>query len=129
MRRCMRVLVFEDAELRCVSTTEAEYVALADNFKEAMLRRYVWSFILPSFGVICITVFEDSEGARKLEQKPSEHVEFGAHRRATPFFGSAGVRGEFIITHVVRGATCRLPDRAARQCGFLLPPGLYDEYG
>ena len=37
---------------KCVtfSTTEAEYVALADTIKEAMFMRYVWSFIFPGIG-------------------------------------------------------------------------------
>ena len=48
--------------------TESEYVALADTVKEAVFMRYVWSFILPRFGAMCITVFEDNEGARQLAQ-------------------------------------------------------------
>ena len=44
---------------KCVtlSTTEAEYVALADTIKEVILLRCVWSFILPGLGSACITVF------------------------------------------------------------------------
>ena len=45
---------------KCVtlSTTEAEYEALADTIKEAMFMRYVWSFIFPGFGEVCVTVFD-----------------------------------------------------------------------
>ena len=28
----------------------------------------------------------------------------------------------------VKGTACRLLDKAARQCGFLLPPGLKNQY-
>ena len=36
---------------KCVtlSTTEAEYVALADTIKETMFLQYVWNFIFPGF--------------------------------------------------------------------------------
>ena len=50
-----------------------------------MFLRYVWSFIFPGFGTMCITVFEDNEGGEEPGTKPSVHVEFEAHRRATPF--------------------------------------------
>ena len=41
---------------KCVtlSTTEAEYVALADTIKEAMFVRYVWSFIFRALGTRAI---------------------------------------------------------------------------
>ena len=76
---------------KCVtlSTTEAEYVALADTIKEAMFMRYVWSFIFPGFGEVCITVFEDNEGAKHLAPKPKMYVKLEAHRRTPPLF--AGV--------------------------------------
>ena len=87
---------------KCVtlSTTEAEYVALADTIKEAMFMRYVWSFILPGFGAMCITVFEDNEGARQLAQNPvctsnSTHIDVIHH-----FLRELVFQGEFIITHV-----------------------------
>ena len=86
---------------KCVtlSTTEAEYVALADTIKEAMFMRYVWSFILPGFGAMCITVFEDNEGARQLAQNPvctsnSKHIDVKHH-----FLRELVFLGEFIITH------------------------------
>ena len=47
-----------------LSTTEAEYVALAGSIKEAMFIRNVWSVIIPGLGPEqCIRVFEDNEGA------------------------------------------------------------------
>ena len=57
---------------KCVtlSTTEAEYVALADTIKEVIFLRYVWSFILPGLGSACITVFEDNKWARHLSHNP-----------------------------------------------------------
>ena len=96
----MRVLVFEDAELRCVSTTEAEYVALAVTVKEAMLVRCTWSFTLPSSAATCITAFEDNEVARNLAQKPvrkskSKPIYLRRHCLRELVF-----RVKFIITHV-----------------------------
>ena len=100
MRSCMRMLFFEDQTRVTVSSTEAEYVALADTIKEAMFMRYVWSFILPGFGAMCITVFEDNEGARQLAQNPvctsnSTHIDVIHH-----FLRELVFQGEFIITHV-----------------------------
>ena len=43
MRSCMRMLFFEDQTRVTVSSTEAEYVALAVTVKEAMLVRCTWS--------------------------------------------------------------------------------------
>lgn len=87
---------------KCVtlSTTEAEYVALADTIKEAMFLRYVWCFIFPGLGAPCITVFEDNEGARHLAQNPvctsnSKHIDVRHH-----FLRELVFRGEFAIVHV-----------------------------
>ena len=83
---CGRMCVLVSRTQKCVtlSTTEAEYVALADTIKEAMFLRYVWSFIFPGFGTMCITVFEDNEGAKNLAQNPV-CTSNSSHRRATPF--------------------------------------------
>ena len=66
---------------KCVtlSTTEAEYVALADVIKEALFFRQVWRFMLPDDGMPCIPAFEDSEGAVQLAKNPitnsnSKHI-------------------------------------------------------
>ena len=71
---------------KCVtlSTTEAEYVALANTIKEVIFLRYVWSFILPGLGSACITVFEDNKGARHLAHSPvcasnSKHIDIIRH--------------------------------------------------
>ena len=44
-------------EISTVSTSEAEYVAMAEGFKEALLLRSVWRFLLPDFGDPCVHVF------------------------------------------------------------------------
>ena len=87
---------------KCVtlSTTEAEYVALADTMKEVIFLRYVWSYILPGLGSACITVFEDNKGARHLAQYPvcasnSKHIDIRYH-----FLRGLVVRGEFGIVAV-----------------------------
>ena len=87
---------------KCVtlSTTEAEYVALADTIKEAMFMRYVWSIISPSCGAVCTTVFEDNTGATQLGQNPmctsnSKHIDVRQN-----FLRELALRREFIVTHV-----------------------------
>ena len=87
---------------KCVtlSTTEAEYVALADTIKEAMFLRYVWNFIFPGFGTSCITVFEDNEGAKNLAQNPvctsnSKHIDVRHH-----FLRGLLFKGVFVFAHV-----------------------------
>ena len=87
---------------KCVtfSTTEAESVALVDTNKEAMVFRYVRSFIFPGFGTMYITVFEDNEGTKHLAQNPvctsnSKHINVRHH-----FFGELMFKGEFVHTHV-----------------------------
>ena len=71
---------------KCVtlSTTEAEYVALADVMKEVLFLRQVWRFMLPDVGMPCIPVFEDNEGAVQLAQNPitnsnSKHIDVRHH--------------------------------------------------
>ena len=87
---------------KCVtlSTTEAEYVALAGTIKKAMFLRYMWSFISPGFGTMCITVFEGNEGAKNLAQNPvctskSKHIDVRHH-----FLRELIFKGEFVVTHV-----------------------------
>ena len=66
---------------KCVtlSTTEAEYVALADTIKKVLLLRQVWHFTFPDAGTPCTPVYEDSQGAVQFVQNPitnsnSKHV-------------------------------------------------------
>ena len=87
---------------KCVtlSTTEAEYVALADAIKEVIFLRYVWSFILPGLGSACIMVFEDNKGARHLAHNPvctsnSKHIDTRHH-----FLRELVFRGEFDIVAI-----------------------------
>ncbi|CAB1106667.1 unnamed protein product [Ectocarpus sp. CCAP 1310/34] len=72
---------------KCVtlSTTEAEYVSLADVMKkEVLFLRKVWRFMLPEAGMPCIPVFEDNQGAIQLAQNPisnsnSKHIDVRHH--------------------------------------------------
>ena len=82
-----------------ISTTEAEYVALADT-KGAVFLRYVWCCIFPGLRETYITVFEDNEGARHLAQNPvctsnSKHDDVRHH-----FLRELVFWGEFTIVHV-----------------------------
>ena len=71
---------------KCVtlSTTEAEYVALAGTIKEVLFLRQVWRFMLPDVGMPCIPVFEGNQGAVQLAQNPitnsnSKHIDVRHH--------------------------------------------------
>ena len=71
---------------KCVtlSTTEAEYVAMADGGKEALHVRGILAFLMPSLGSMSIGVYEDNKGAIDLAKKPlsssnSEHVDVRHH--------------------------------------------------
>lgn len=83
-----------------LSTSEAEYVAMAEGFKEALFLRSVWRFLLPDFGDPCIQVFEDNKGAIQIAVNPvtnsnSKHIDVRHH-----FLRELVEKGEFEITHV-----------------------------
>lgn len=64
------VLVFDASEMRNTSTTEAEYVALADIVQAVPGLKQVWLFMLPNVGMPCMPAFEDNEGEPQLAQNP-----------------------------------------------------------
>lgn len=83
-----------------LSSTEAEYVALADGLKEAIFLRYLWSFIFPDRNVGCTLVHEDNVGAIHLASNPattpnSKHIDIRHH-----FIRERVARGEFKVLHV-----------------------------
>ena len=116
---------------KCVtlSTTDAEYVALAETSKETMLLRHVWNFILPGFGASCITVFEDNEGAKNLAQNPvcrsnSTHIDVRHHFSRELIF-----KGEFVISHVESDDQhADVLTKPLDYMTFLLSPGFSDEH-
>ena len=83
-----------------LSSTEAEYVAMAEGFKEAIFLRYIWSFIFPDRDVGCTTIFEDNVGALHLANNPattpnSKHIDIRHH-----FLRERVANGEFRVVHV-----------------------------
>ena len=83
-----------------LSSTEAEYVAMAEGFKETIFLRYIWSFVLPDRNVGCTTVNEDNEGAlhlaKNLATTPnSKHIDIRHH-----FLRERVANGEFNVVHV-----------------------------
>ena len=67
-----------------LSTTEAEYVALGDGVKEALLVKGVLSFIIPSISENYIKVFVDNDGAISLANNPlssarTKHIDVRFH--------------------------------------------------
>ncbi|CAN0238053.1 unnamed protein product [Pylaiella littoralis] len=53
-----------------LSTTEAEYVALADGVKEVLFLKSVLSFIVPTLSEKMFEVFADNDGAIALTNNP-----------------------------------------------------------
>ncbi|CAB1116630.1 unnamed protein product [Ectocarpus sp. CCAP 1310/34] len=71
---------------KCVtlSTTQAEYVAMADMGKEILFLRQVWRFMLPKELRPCIPLYEDNEGAIQIAKHPisnsnSKHIDVLHH--------------------------------------------------
>ena len=73
---------------KCVtlSTTEAEYVVLADTMKVVLFLRQVWRFMLPDIGMPCVPVFEDNQRVVQLAQNAITNSN-SKHRCATPLLG------------------------------------------
>ena len=83
-----------------LSSTEAEYVAMAEGFKQAIFFWYISSFIFPDRDVGCTTIFEDNVGALHLADNlattpNSKHVDFRHH-----FLRERVANGEFRVVHV-----------------------------
>ena len=71
---------------KCVtlSTTEAEYVAMADGVKEAQYVRGILAFLMPSLEPMSTSVYEDNKGAIDLAKNPlsssnSKHIGVRCH--------------------------------------------------
>ena len=71
---------------KCVtlSTTEGEYVAMADGIKEALYVRGILAFLMPSLGLTSISVCEDNKGAidstnNPLSPSSSKHIDVRDH--------------------------------------------------
>ena len=58
-----------------ISTSEAEYVAMADGTKTALTIKAVLDFVQPYLSVRAIDIHEDNEGAKALAENPQ-----GSHR-------------------------------------------------
>ena len=67
-----------------LSTTESEYVSLAETVKELMFLYQLCEFIQPGFVKLPITIFEDNDGAVKLAENPictnrTKHIDVRYH--------------------------------------------------
>ena len=86
-----------------LSSTEAEYVALAAGIKETIyiyILRYIWSFIFPDRDVGCTLVKENNVGAVHLAKNPattpnSKHIDSRHH-----FIRERVANGEFKVVYV-----------------------------
>ena len=84
-----------------LSSTEAEYFALAAGIKETIFLRYIWSFIFPDRDVGCTLVKEDNVGAIHLAKNPattpnSEHIDIRHH-----FIRERVANDEFKVVYVL----------------------------
>lgn len=61
---------FRTQKIDKLSTSEAEYVAGVEVFKEDLFRRSAWRFILPDFGDPFIQAFEDNTGVIQVGVNP-----------------------------------------------------------
>ena len=83
-----------------LSSTEAEYVGMAEGFEEAIFLRYIWSFIFLDRDVGCTTIFENNVGGLYLANNPattpnSKHIDIRHH-----FLRERVANGEFRVVHV-----------------------------
>ena len=82
--KCLVSWISRTQQCVTLSTTEAEYVAMADSVKDALFVRDVLGFLVPGRGNKCITVREDNEGAISLMNNPlssgrSRHIDVRYH--------------------------------------------------
>ena len=76
--------IYKTQKCTTLSSSEEEYVAMAEGFKKAVFLRSVWRFLLPDFGDPCIQVFEYNNGAIQVGVNPvtnsnSKHVDVRHH--------------------------------------------------
>ena len=53
-----------------LSTSETEYVAMAQGVKTALFTKAVWDFLQPGFANETIELFEDNQGAITIAENP-----------------------------------------------------------
>ncbi|CAB1107675.1 unnamed protein product [Ectocarpus sp. CCAP 1310/34] len=113
---------------KCVtlSTTEAEYVAIADVLKEVLFLRQVWRIMLPDAGRYAVhPVFEDNQGAIQIAHNPisnsnSKHIDVRHY-----FIRKLVERKEISITHVFVDAdyASKAADRRSVSGGLVMCGG------
>ena len=67
---CLCVVFSRAQKSVTLSSTEAEYVAMADGLKKAIFLWYLWSVIFPDRDVECTVVKKDSVGALHMASNP-----------------------------------------------------------
>ena len=83
-----------------LSATEAEYVAMADEAKDALCMRGILAFLMPSLGAMTIGVYEDNRGAIDVAKNPlsssnSKHIGVGYH-----FLGELTASGDISVQYL-----------------------------
>ena len=76
-----------------LSSMEAEYVAMADGMKEAIVLRHLWSFIFPDRDVGCTLIHEDNVSA----------IHLACNLATTPNSKHIDIRHQFTLERVEQG--------------------------
>lgn len=89
-----------------LSTTEAEYVAMAEGVKRALFVRGVLKFLRPNLKSPTISVFEDNRGAKALAENPlsssnSKHIDVRHH-----FLRELVAEGNIDVEHISGKEQC-----------------------
>ena len=118
---------------KCVtlSTTQAEYVALADVMKEVLFLRQVWRFTLADVGMPCI--YRSLRIMRVLCNSRRTPLPIATRSTSTGDTVSSGhyvVGGKDNIDHprIIPFSTCGFVDQSSRSGLFRIPPQLCDEF-
>ena len=89
-----------------LSTTEAEYVAMAEGVKEALYVRGILAFLRPQASRPNIAVHEDNKGAKALADNPlsssnSKHIDVRYH-----FLRELVSNGDITVDHIAGKEQC-----------------------
>ena len=55
-----------------VASTEAEYLAMAEGFREAIFLRYIWIFIFPDMDLSCTEGMGGQRRGNSLGEEPAK---------------------------------------------------------
>ena len=102
-----------------LSTSEAEYVAMAHGAKTALAIKAVLDFVQPHLSGRAIDMYEDNEGTKALAENPRVLNAATPYRSALSFSaGACEVGADNSSQCSLGGTTCRHPYEATRAQGI-----------